>query len=125
MPQPYQVAQPYRRPERAANSVQAWAVYPKIEPLRRVGLEIRVLVITFGRMNSPTQPVRFVRPVEKRRRIPVAMILALSFGTLVFLSVGGVLALSVAANCPQHLRPARHAVEPADRRNGGFAARRI
>jgi adenylate cyclase len=49
-------------------------------------------------MASPTQPLRFVRPVEKRRRISVALILALSFGTLVFLSVGGVLALSVSAN---------------------------
>ena len=46
-------------------------------------------------MDLPAQPVRFVRPVEKRRRIPVALILAFSFGTLVFLSVGGVLALSV------------------------------
>jgi adenylate cyclase len=49
-------------------------------------------------MDSPTEPLRFVRPAEKRRRIPVATILALSFGTLVFLSVGGVLALTVAAN---------------------------
>ena len=44
------------------------------------------------------QPVRLVRPEAKRRRIPVAVIMALSFGTLVFLSVGGVLALSVGAN---------------------------
>jgi adenylate cyclase len=44
------------------------------------------------------QPVRLVRPERKRRRIPVALIMALSFGTLVFLSVGGVLALSVGAN---------------------------
>ncbi len=49
-------------------------------------------------MDSSTDPVRFIRPVDKRRRIPVAVILALSFGTLVFLSVGGVLALSVSAN---------------------------
>ncbi len=49
-------------------------------------------------MDSPTQPVRFVRPVEKRRRIPVAALMALSFGTLVFLSIGGVLALTVGAN---------------------------
>ncbi|SFK03285.1 adenylate cyclase [Mesorhizobium albiziae] len=46
----------------------------------------------------PAKPVRLVRPERKRRRIPVALILALSFGTLVFLSVGGVLALSVGAN---------------------------
>lgn len=49
-------------------------------------------------MNTPAQPVRLVRPEKKRRRIPVAVIMALSFGTLVFLSVGGVLALSVGAN---------------------------
>ena len=49
-------------------------------------------------MDSSTEPVRFVRPAEKRRRIPVAVILALSFGTLVLLSVGGVLALTVGAN---------------------------
>ena len=42
--------------------------------------------------------MRLVRPEAKRRRIPVALIMALSFGTLVFLSVGGVLALSVGAN---------------------------
>jgi adenylate cyclase len=42
--------------------------------------------------------VRFIRPAEKRRRIPVAVIMALSFGMLVFLSVGGVLALTVGAN---------------------------
>ena len=49
-------------------------------------------------MSMPAKPVRLVRPEKKRRRIPVALILALSFGTLVFLSVGGVLALSVGAN---------------------------
>lgn len=49
-------------------------------------------------MDSSSEPARFVRPVEKRRRIPIAVIMALSFGTLVFLSVGGVLALSVGAN---------------------------
>ena len=49
-------------------------------------------------MNSSAEPTRLVRPAEKRRRISVAAILALSFGTLVFLSVGGVLALSVSAN---------------------------
>lgn len=49
-------------------------------------------------MSKSAQPVRLVRPERKRRRIPVALIMALSFGTLVFLSVGGVLALSVGAN---------------------------
>jgi adenylate cyclase len=49
-------------------------------------------------MSTPAQPVRLVRPEKKRRRIPIAVIMALSFGTLVFLSVGGVLALSVGAN---------------------------
>lgn len=49
-------------------------------------------------MSTSAQPVRLVRPERKRRRIPVALIMALSFGTLVFLSVGGVLALSVGAN---------------------------
>ena len=42
--------------------------------------------------------MRLTRPADKRRRIPVAAILALSFGTLVVLSVGSVLALTVAAN---------------------------
>jgi adenylate cyclase len=51
-----------------------------------------------GCMSTSAQPVRLVRPEAKRRRIPVAAIMALSFGTLVFLSVGGVLALSVGAN---------------------------
>ena len=51
-----------------------------------------------GFMSTSAQPVRLVRPEKKRRRIPVAVIMALSFGTLVFLSVGGVLALSVGAN---------------------------
>ncbi|WP_245426502.1 adenylate/guanylate cyclase domain-containing protein [Mesorhizobium sp. YM1C-6-2] len=49
-------------------------------------------------MNSSTEPVRFVRAAENRRRIPVAAIMALSFGALVFLSIGGVLALTVGAN---------------------------
>jgi adenylate cyclase len=49
-------------------------------------------------MDSSTEPVRFVRPAEKRRRIPVAALMALSFGALVFLSIGGVLALTVGAN---------------------------
>jgi adenylate cyclase len=49
-------------------------------------------------MSTSAQPTRLVRSEKKRRRIPVAVIMALSFGTLVFLSVGGVLALSVGAN---------------------------
>lgn len=49
-------------------------------------------------MDSPTEPVRLVRPAEKRRRMPVAALMALSFGTLVLLSIGGVLALTVGAN---------------------------
>ncbi|MEW9835545.1 adenylate/guanylate cyclase domain-containing protein [Mesorhizobium marinum] len=44
------------------------------------------------------EPVRFVRPADRRRRIPVAVIIAVSFATLVLLSVGGVLALTVGAN---------------------------
>jgi adenylate cyclase len=50
-----------------------------------------------GCMSTSAQPVRLVRP-GKKRRFPVAVIMALSFGSLVFLSVGGVLALSVGAN---------------------------
>jgi adenylate cyclase len=49
-------------------------------------------------MERSAEPVRLVRPQAKRRRIPVSVLMALSFGTLVFLSVGGVLALSVGAN---------------------------
>lgn len=49
-------------------------------------------------MDSSTEPVRLVRPAPKRRRFPVAAIMALSFGTLVLLSIGGVLALTVGAN---------------------------
>lgn len=49
-------------------------------------------------MATSTDPVRLGPAPEKRRRIPVAVILALSFGTLVFLSVGGVLALTVGVN---------------------------
>jgi adenylate cyclase len=49
-------------------------------------------------MDSSREPARLPRPVEKRRRVPIAVIMALSFGTLVLLSVGGVLALSVGAN---------------------------
>src|SRR5688572_21443446 len=64
----------------------------------RPGLAIRRFVTTFDGMDSSTEPVRFIRPAEKRRRIPVAVIMALSFGMLVFLSVGGVLALTVGAN---------------------------
>jgi adenylate cyclase len=50
-----------------------------------------------GCMSTSAQPVRLVRP-GKKRRFPVAIIMAMSFGSLVFLSVGGVLALSVGAN---------------------------
>ncbi|MEQ1951235.1 adenylate/guanylate cyclase domain-containing protein [Mesorhizobium sp. CN2-181] len=49
-------------------------------------------------MSSSTQPVRLQRPTDRRRRIPVSVIMALSFGTLIFLSIGGVLALTVGAN---------------------------
>ncbi|WP_287238621.1 adenylate/guanylate cyclase domain-containing protein [Mesorhizobium sp.] len=49
-------------------------------------------------MSMSAQPVRLVRPEKKRRRIPIAVIMAMSFGSLVFLSVGGVLALAVGAN---------------------------
>ena len=48
-------------------------------------------------MNTSAQPV-LVRSERNWRRVPVAVIMALSFGTLVLLSVGGVLALSVGAN---------------------------
>ena len=44
-------------------------------------------------MQTSTEPTRLTRPATQRRRIPVAVILALSFGMLVFLSVGGVLAV--------------------------------
>lgn len=49
-------------------------------------------------MSMTTQPARFTRRQDRRRRIPVAFIMALSFGALVLLSVGGVLALTVSAN---------------------------
>ncbi|RWO66092.1 MAG: hypothetical protein EOS18_34580, partial [Mesorhizobium sp.] len=49
-------------------------------------------------MSTSAQPVRLVRPEKKRRRIPIAVIMVMSFGSLVFLSVGGVLALLVGAN---------------------------
>ncbi|WP_442580180.1 adenylate/guanylate cyclase domain-containing protein [Mesorhizobium sp. ASY16-5R] len=49
-------------------------------------------------MSTSTQPVRLQRPADRRRRIPVSVIMALSFGTLILLSVGGVLALTVGAN---------------------------
>ncbi|MBL8581869.1 MAG: adenylate/guanylate cyclase domain-containing protein [Rhizobiaceae bacterium] len=49
-------------------------------------------------MVTSTEPVRLAPSPVPRRRIPVAVILALSFGSLVFLSVGGVLALSVGMN---------------------------
>jgi adenylate cyclase len=48
---------------------------------------------------SPTaEPVPLIHRAGGVRRYPVSLIMALSFGTLVFLSVGGVLALSVTAN---------------------------
>ncbi|WP_246251845.1 adenylate/guanylate cyclase domain-containing protein [Allomesorhizobium camelthorni] len=49
-------------------------------------------------MDSSNEPVRLVRPAKKWRRMPVAAIMAISFGTLVFLSIGGVLTLTVGAN---------------------------
>ena len=49
-------------------------------------------------MDPSTEPVRLSQPTGKRRRIPVAALMALSFGSLVFLSIGGVLALTVGAN---------------------------
>jgi len=49
-------------------------------------------------MSTPAEPARFVPVADKRRRVSVALILALSFGLLVFLSVGSVLALTVGAN---------------------------
>lgn len=49
-------------------------------------------------MSASAEPVRLVRPERKRRRMPIALMMALSFGGLVLLSVGGVLALSVGAN---------------------------
>lgn len=49
-------------------------------------------------MEPRNDPVRLIRPAEKRWRISVAAIMALSFGALVLLSVGGVLTLTVGAN---------------------------
>ena len=49
-------------------------------------------------MSTSTEPVRLVPAADKRRRVSVALILALSFGLLVFLSVGSVLTLAVGAN---------------------------
>lgn len=49
-------------------------------------------------MNTSEQSARSARPATGRRRIPIAVLMALSFGALVFVSVGGVLALSVGAN---------------------------
>lgn len=49
-------------------------------------------------MTTPAEPPQFSPAARKRRRVSVALILALSFGLLVFLSVGSVLALTVGAN---------------------------
>jgi len=49
-------------------------------------------------MTTPAEPAQFSPAARKRRRVSVALILALSFGLLVFLSVGSVLALTVGAN---------------------------
>ncbi len=49
-------------------------------------------------MSTSAEPVRLVRRKDRRRRVSVATIMALSFGLLVSLSVGGVLTLAVGAN---------------------------
>lgn len=49
-------------------------------------------------MDQSTGVVPLRRPDPRRRRVSVATILAMSFGALVLLSVGGVLALTVGAN---------------------------
>ena len=49
-------------------------------------------------VEKPSKVVPFRRAETKRRRISVATILALSFGALVLVSVGSVLALTVTAN---------------------------
>ena len=49
-------------------------------------------------MNTSEQSSHAARPGTRWRRIPIAALMALSFGALVFVSVGGVLALSVGAN---------------------------
>jgi adenylate cyclase len=49
-------------------------------------------------MSTTDAPARLPRQAVRFRRIPVAAFMAISFGALVFLSVGGVLALSVTAN---------------------------
>lgn len=49
-------------------------------------------------MSTTAEPVRLATATDKHRRVSVALILALSFGLLVFLSVGSVLTLAVGAN---------------------------
>jgi adenylate cyclase len=49
-------------------------------------------------MDQTTNVVPLRKPDARRRRVSVASILALSFGALVLVSVGGVLALTVGAN---------------------------
>ncbi len=49
-------------------------------------------------MSTSKEPTHQTRPAAKWRRMPIAAVMALSFGALVFVSVGGVLALSVGAN---------------------------
>jgi adenylate cyclase len=49
-------------------------------------------------MDSSRETVRLARPAEKTRRVPVATLMALSFGALLLLSIGSVLALTVGAN---------------------------
>jgi adenylate cyclase len=49
-------------------------------------------------MDQPTNVVPLRRPEVARRRLSVATILALSFGALVLVSIGSVLALTVGAN---------------------------
>ena len=49
-------------------------------------------------MTTPAVPTRLQPAQQKKRRISVSAISAISFGILIFLSVGSVLALSVGAN---------------------------
>ncbi len=49
-------------------------------------------------MDTSVKPARLPRPQQRKRRIPIAVIMALSIGMLVLVSVGGVLALAVGAN---------------------------
>jgi len=49
-------------------------------------------------METSVEPARLPRPQQRKRRIPIAVVMALSIGMLVLVSVGGVLALAVGAN---------------------------